>query len=285
VSALDLPGVRLHYDDGGPRTRGDLVATGPMLLVHGWLGSSASWSAQLPRLRARRRAVAVDLRGHGASEAPAGGYAAADFAADLAAVVEALDLAPVVVLGHSLGASVASILAADRPDLVAGLVLVEPDYAGDADGRARLESMAAIADDKAVKAAVADLFERQIDAFTQSADLRAWHLREVATVPAAVVAATLRANLRHPRSIRFRPAADALLAVRPQPALSFHREPRRALLERRLAANAASRSVVVEGSGHWLHQERPDLIEAETERWLSDLGGPGQPADVTQLHR
>jgi pimeloyl-ACP methyl ester carboxylesterase len=284
MSVLARPGMRLHIDDGG--LGGEPAHTRPVLLVHGWLGSSASWSAQLPWLRARRRAVTVDLPGHGASEAPAGGYAAADFAADLAAVIENLGVAPALVFGHSMGATVASILAADRPDLLTALVLVDPDYAGDESGRALLEPIAALAGDDAVKAGVAVLFADRIDAWTSSAELRARHRDEAAAVPAAVVAATLRAILADPRSIRFRAAAGTLLARRLQPVLSFHRDPERALLERRLAVNPASRAIAVPGAGHWLHQERPDLIEAQTERWLDGLGletgaNPHSPSSVT----
>jgi pimeloyl-ACP methyl ester carboxylesterase len=243
----------------------------PMLLVHGWLGSTDAWSVQLPLLRSRRRAVAVDLRGHGGSAAPDHGYGAADLAADLAATVEHLGIGPVVVVGHSMGCSAATVLAVHRPDVVRALVLVDPDYAGDPADRAQLDAIADLPDDEAVHAGVVELFARRIDAATAAAQLRDRHRREVLAVAPAVVAASLRANLDDPSSIRFRPAAEPVLARRAQPVLSFHRDGERARLEEALATHPASRAVLVPGAGHWIHQEHPDLVDAETERWLAAL--------------
>ncbi|GLY97225.1 alpha/beta hydrolase [Actinoplanes sp. NBRC 103695] len=265
------PGIVLHYDDGGPGDRGPAAADTPMVLVHGWLGSSDAWSAQLPLLRSRRRAVAVDLRGHGGSDTPGHGYGTADLAADLAETVEHLGIAPVVVVGHSMGASAATVLAVRRPDLVRALVLIDPDYAGDPAGRALLQSIADRPDDDAVHVGVIELFARRIDAATTSTQLRDRHRREVMAVAPAVVTASLRANIDDPSSIRFRPAAEPVLARRTQPVLSFHRDGERARLEETLATHPASRAVLVPGAGHWIHQEQVDLVDAETERWLASL--------------
>jgi len=112
---------------------------GPALLVvHGITNSGRGWdfvcrqlcSGPDPRAGARPRSGfdvhAVDLRGHGESEKPASGYAAADYAADLAAVIEAIPLERPIVLGHSLGARASARLAADRPELLSRLVLIDP---------------------------------------------------------------------------------------------------------------------------------------------------------------
>ena len=69
--------------------------------------------------------VAVDLRGHGRSEAPAAGdYAVESLAADIAAVVDALGLGRFVLVGHSMGGAAALAYADAHPERVAGLVLV-----------------------------------------------------------------------------------------------------------------------------------------------------------------
>jgi len=79
--------------------------------------------------RSGRRVVLYDARGHGASSpAPGGDYSFAAQSADLAAVIESLDAAPVVLLGASMGAHTALALALERPELVAGLVVVTPAY-------------------------------------------------------------------------------------------------------------------------------------------------------------
>ena len=270
---LDLPGVRLfHTDEASEGVAAPGRLGTPTVLVHGWLGTSDTWIHQLPALRARCRTVTVDLRGHGCSDAPDSRYDAAEFTGDLAAALLRLGLGPAVVVGHSMGASLASLLAVEHPELVAALVLVDPDYAGAAAERDRLRAVADLGDEDAVADGVAEMIARGVDAATQPAHLRAWHQREIARMRPFVVAHSLRANLDGP--LRFRPAADALLARRPQPVLAFHRNRDRAAVERAVRAHPASAVVDVDGCGHWIHQERPGLVERELEAWLAALPSP-----------
>src|SRR6185295_7405560 len=112
------PAGALHVDDGGT---GGL----PVVFVHSFSGSTAHWSAQLAHLRPERRAVALDLRGHGQSEPPArNDYAVEFLAEDIAAVVDALDLERFVLVGHSLGGAAAIAYAGAHPERPAGLLLV-----------------------------------------------------------------------------------------------------------------------------------------------------------------
>lgn len=115
---LTGPAGRLHVDDGG---KGGL----PVVFVHSFAGSTVHWSAQLAHLRPTRRAVALDLRGHGQSDAPqSGDYAVASLAGDIAAVVDGLGLGRFVLVGHSMGGAAAVTYAGAHPERVAGLVLV-----------------------------------------------------------------------------------------------------------------------------------------------------------------
>jgi len=102
--------------------------TGPALvLVHGLGGSGAHWQPQLAALGETCRVFAIDLRGHGRSESPAGAaYDIAAHAADLLAVVDALGLDRFALAGHSFGAWVALELAANHPQRVTALALVDP---------------------------------------------------------------------------------------------------------------------------------------------------------------
>ena len=108
----------VHYRVGG--------AGEPLLLVHGLAGSWRNWCEVLPALHERYRVIAVDLPGHGASEALARGASIADFAASVAAVLEAEAAEQALVAGHSLGGLVALRLAQTRSDLVRALLLVSP---------------------------------------------------------------------------------------------------------------------------------------------------------------
>ena len=96
----------------------------PVLLLHGGTDSWRSWEHVLPHLPESIRAIALTQRGHGDSERPAtAGYRIEHLALDAAAVIEALDLGPTIVVGHSMGGWVAQRLAIDRPELVLGAVL------------------------------------------------------------------------------------------------------------------------------------------------------------------
>ena len=96
----------------------------PLLLLHGLSSNSHFWS-RVAGLLERRTVIAVDQRAHGASSAPESGYSPTDLAADATFVLESLAPGPAVVAGHSWGGTIALQLAADRPDLVSGLALVD----------------------------------------------------------------------------------------------------------------------------------------------------------------
>lgn len=98
----------------------------PLLVVHGITNSARGWDFVCRELRGDLDVYAVDLRGHGESDKPEAGYHTSDYAADLAGLIQALDVAPTRVLGHSLGARASARMAADHHELVERLVLVDP---------------------------------------------------------------------------------------------------------------------------------------------------------------
>lgn len=99
----------------------------PVVFVHGMACSADLWDVQLAHTGRSRRAIALDLRGHGASTPPADDdYSPAACAADLFAVLEALNLEQIVLVGHSYGSCVALAAAAAQPGHIAQLVLIDP---------------------------------------------------------------------------------------------------------------------------------------------------------------
>lgn len=97
-----------------------------VLLLHGLMGSASHWAPTARWLAERHRVVALDQRGHGRSEKPAGGpFTREAYVADAAAAVEQLGLGPVTLVGHSMGALTAWQLAAEHPDLVRALVICD----------------------------------------------------------------------------------------------------------------------------------------------------------------
>jgi pimeloyl-ACP methyl ester carboxylesterase len=122
----------LYLEDLGCRVRWiDFPgATPARLFIHGLGCTGASDFAHIaahPRLYGHR-SLLIDLLGHGFSDRPGGfSYAMAAHARVAAAVLDHLGLAGVDVVGHSMGGAVAVLLAHARPDLVARLVLCEPN--------------------------------------------------------------------------------------------------------------------------------------------------------------
>ncbi|MGW7788061.1 alpha/beta fold hydrolase [Streptomyces tricolor] len=97
-----------------------------VLLLHGLMGRASHWAATARRLAERHRAVALDQRGHGQSDKPPpAAYTREAYVEDAEAAVEQLGLAPAVLVGHAMGALTAWQLAAERPDLVRGLVICD----------------------------------------------------------------------------------------------------------------------------------------------------------------
>src|ERR1700735_1623718 len=88
--------IEIHYEDHG--------AGQPVVLIHGYPLSGRAWDRQVPALlEAGHRVITYDRRGFGQSSQPAVGYDYDTFAADLATLLEHLNLWDAVLVGHSMG--------------------------------------------------------------------------------------------------------------------------------------------------------------------------------------
>jgi pimeloyl-ACP methyl ester carboxylesterase len=98
----------------------------PIVFVHGWSCDRTFFAPQIEHFGERHKVAALDLRGHGLSEAvEADIYTVEQLADDVAAVISATDMDRPVVIGHSLGALVALAVGA-RPGMAGGVVMVDP---------------------------------------------------------------------------------------------------------------------------------------------------------------
>jgi pimeloyl-ACP methyl ester carboxylesterase len=113
------------------------------VLVHGIACHRAFMAPQVRFLRARHRVVAIDLRGHGDSDAPRQRYTIQALADDVGWICEQLDLERAVVVGHSLGGLVALQLAGARPDLIGGAVLIDSVLLAAGDRQATVDGLVA----------------------------------------------------------------------------------------------------------------------------------------------
>lgn len=117
-------GIRIHYY----RTGGHKP---PLILAHGVSDNGLCWQRVALALQADFDLIMVDARGHGRSDKPATGYHYTDLAADLAALIQELGLGATAVMGHSMGAFTAMMMASQHPDLVSKLILEDPPLMSD----------------------------------------------------------------------------------------------------------------------------------------------------------
>ena len=111
-------GIRMRY-----AYKGDPSGI-PVLLLHGYGDSWYSYSPVLPLLDKKYRVYIPDQRGHGDSDRPASGYELKQFAADVVAFMDAMNVKQATIVGHSMGSFVAQHVAAQAPDRVKKLVLI-----------------------------------------------------------------------------------------------------------------------------------------------------------------
>lgn len=114
---IDVNGTALTYVEEGQGV--------PVVLVHGALGDYRTWSGEMDDFAARYHVVAYSLRYHYPNAWTEGEYSYQVHIADLVALLRALDLGPVHLVGHSYGGAVAAFVAREHPELVRSLVLAE----------------------------------------------------------------------------------------------------------------------------------------------------------------
>jgi pimeloyl-ACP methyl ester carboxylesterase len=251
-TVLPGPAGSLRVDDGGPH--GDW----PIVFVHSLAGNVEQWSAQLAHLRATRRAVALDLRGHGRSDPPANDdYSLSGMAADIGAVVEQLDLERIVLVGHSMGGGVALTYAGANPQIVAGLLLLDPIGDGKQFSASQTEPL--------LQALNADYDTTITQYWTGIAGadggVRQRLLDDLHATPQKTVVRSLREVLRFdpdPSLARYQGPILSVVTPSNDQSFSLHR----------LGAGFPHR--VVRGTGHWIQLEKPDEFDAILDAFLAE---------------
>lgn len=253
MSVLRLPGPAgaLAVDDGG-------AGGVPVVFVPSLAGTVEHWRAQLGHLRSNRRALALELRGHGRSDPPAGGdYAIDSLAGDIAAVLDGLRLERVALVGHSLGGGVALAYAGMHPSRVERLMLLD-----------------AIGDGTRLPAEEVGGFLTALDspAYTEAVE-GYW---ETISGPDPAVRERLLADLRALRPETVLGVLREVSRFDPKPALAAYQGPALAVVTpnndegfslHRLGAGFPHQ--VIEGTGHWIQLERPEEVNRILDRFLA----------------
>jgi pimeloyl-ACP methyl ester carboxylesterase len=254
VRSLELSNrVRLQYVE-----RGD-PAGAPVVFLHGFTDSWRSFECVVDLLPTSIRSIMVSQRGHGDSERPETGYAAAELAADVAALLDALGIDAAVIVGHSLGSFAAQRLALDFPDRVRGLVLVGTGLG--LKGRPAAEAL--LAEVSAVRDPITLEFTREwtrgVFVKPVPEEIVETLARETRKVPARVWQSAVAAIVQTDHSAEIHRITVPTLIVWGDREVVFDR----AEQERLVAAIPGARLVVYPGAGHGLHWEERERFAAE----------------------
>ncbi|WP_213284408.1 alpha/beta fold hydrolase [Cellulomonas hominis] len=264
---LQRPEGLVAYDDAG---------TGPLVVAVPGMGDLRSTYDELRAalLDAGYRVVTTDLRGHGDSDAGFRTHGDEATAGDVAALVEHLGAGPAVLVGNSMGASAAAVVAADRPELVRALVLISP-FLRDAPGGA-------------AKRALLGVVLRVMLAAPWGA--RAWAayygvLNKGTRSPRlAAHTAAIRASLRRPGYLgAFRRLALGLTHAVVEPRVARIQAPALAVVGALdpdwtdpaaelawIASVVDARTLLVADAGHYPQHQTPDVVSAAVLGLLAD---------------
>jgi pimeloyl-ACP methyl ester carboxylesterase len=255
--------TRLFYTVSG-------TGSDPVLFVHGWGCDSHDWMFQIPFFGSDHQVIVADNRGHGRSSGVAG-FRPRIFAADLAALLRDLDSAPVIAVGHSLGASIVSALAVEHTDLVRAVVVVDPAYGVGPNEEAMLTPIFGLLDEPGTHEQIAAIFPA-LSAEGSPDYQTVWHHRRALGTDESVLKETLRGLYLADDQFATRPMAAGYLRGRTCPVLAFYVDNREgaAEWERSIAQTPYDATQRVQ-AGHWMHQERPEEINTAIRDWLVGL--------------
>lgn len=262
----------------GLRLHASLVGAGPpLVLLHGFTGSTETWADLWPAFAVAHRVVAFDLPGHGRSSVPTDPrrYSLARFADDLANALDQLGLARVALLGYSMGGRAALQFAQQYADRVAALVLLSTSsgFRDEAKRRERLASDAVLAN---------SIEGEGVPAFVDRWEmLPLWESQRV-------LSAETRARLRTQRllndpvglanSLRGAgagtDAASAMLRKIPAPSLILAGALDQAYVEHGRSLEAElpnARMEVISGAGHSIHLEQSAALVGVTTAFLKAI--------------
>ncbi|MDR7419003.1 MAG: 2-succinyl-6-hydroxy-2,4-cyclohexadiene-1-carboxylate synthase [Armatimonadota bacterium] len=265
----------------GAQINVETEGAGPALvLLHGFTGSAASWAPHIKAFASRHLTVAVDLLGHGQSDAPAdpGRYGLAHCVEDVLAVLDSLEIRQAAVLGYSMGGRAALAVAVAAPERVSALIL-ESASPGLRDPEVR---MARAAQD----ALLAEAIERDgVEAFVEEWERQPLFASQT-TMPDEARAALRSQRLRNravglANSLRgfgqgtMMPMHDFLAEIAaPTLVIAGALDERYVGLAREMSDRIPGAHLqVVEGAGHAVHLEQPETFQRLVLEFLSRVSG------------
>jgi pimeloyl-ACP methyl ester carboxylesterase len=234
--------------------------TPALVFVHGWSCDRSYWKAQIKAFAEHYRVVALDLAGHGASGTVRKEYSIESFGADVAAVVNKLNLYQVVLIGHSMGGDVIAAAARLLPrNRMAGLVMVDT-YHELGEGRSPLQVQAFVAKLRSHFADSVLSFVRRLFIPSSDSALVEWVATDMASAPPRIALSAVEYSFNYSRQI-----AKTLQELRmPVVALNADYHPTDTVSMKRYGVDV----VIVPGLGHFLMMENPERFNQVLEEVL-----------------
>ncbi len=168
----------MHYVQQG-------YGTPAIVFVHGFTCDHTDWEAQMGAFASRHRVIACDLRGHGKTPGSPDDCSIDTYGADVAALVQELDLKGAILVGHSLGCRVVLQAARNTPDRIGGIVLVDGSRLGTGDPDALEQTMRAKVEAVGFAKFAGAMFEQMFVPGTPAA-IKAGIMDRAAKMPAAI---------------------------------------------------------------------------------------------------
>ena len=274
-------GVKLHYLIAGKGL--------PVLLLHGFAETSHMWLPLIAQLAATHTVIAPDLRGYGDSEKPATGYGKKALAQDIHALMDSLGDRRIELVGHDIGLMVAYAYAAQYPDEVERIVLMDAFLPGVGDwrtvwllrdlwhfhfyGKTPLQLVAGR--ERIYLEHFWNDFAADPNHSIPEADRRFY--AKAYAQPGAISAGfeTFHAFEQDAKDFE---ALSATKLTMPMLVLTGEKASGNGLIEQARLVDTNLRGVVIQGSGHWLMEEAPEKVIPELVAFLNAAPAAAQPA-------
>jgi pimeloyl-ACP methyl ester carboxylesterase len=197
METIEVNGIRLAYDRRGSGT--------PMVLLHGFPLDHHLWDEVVPLLEDQFDLILPDLRGFGGSSTVDSFYSMEDYASDVAALLDHLNIQNAAVVGHSMGGYIALAFARLYPDRVRGLGLVSSQVLADPPERkeGRYKSAAEVADK-----GIASVVEAMTPKFTSDPRLQDYARKSMEQQPPGAYIGALKAMAERVDSTPLLPSID-----------------------------------------------------------------------------
>ncbi|KAF2472217.1 alpha/beta-hydrolase [Lindgomyces ingoldianus] len=279
----------------------DSEGTGPpVLFLHGWACDSHDWSYQIPFLISLGyRVIAMDHRGHGRSTSPSppsspsselnssppppssSGYSLSALASDAASLLTHLSTGPVILIAHSMGTVIASLLTISHPTLIRALILAHPIYSGVPPAlplmAARMRSLSSSSPAQ-IPVLAADFFSKLMYTPQTPSWLKTWQIRRVLGCEPEMLVGCVDGIVDIFDSVMGQTeACKAFMQKRTVPRLVVCTEaiPGAEAWERELGVREGVDEVWVLGGGTFAHMVEHERFNGILGEWLKKGGLPG----------